>query len=86
MTLGCWLAAVLARCRTLCTGPIPILVCTGYFSFFALLNLLALSFLSHYNLIDGAKGFVSLVTPRPVRAAVMFFDNSKTRGDSTVEP
>ena len=73
-------------CKAFSTEPIPILVRRGYFSFFALLNLLAASFPSHYNWIDGAKGKVSLVTPRPVRAARMLFENCKTRADRTVQP
>ena len=67
------------------TEPIPILVRRGYFSFFALLNFLAASFPSHYNWIDGARGWVSLVTPRPVRAARMLFENSKIPPDRTVQ-
>ena len=76
---------LLARYRAFCTERIPVLVRRGYFSFFALLNFLAASFPSHYNWIDGAKGKVSLVTPRPVRAARMLFENSKIRPDRTVQ-
>jgi hypothetical protein len=53
----------MARHRGVCAEPIPILLRTGYYSFLAPPNLLAVSFPSHYNLIDGAKGFVSLATP-----------------------
>jgi len=66
-------------------GPIPILVRLGYFSFLAPPNLLAGSLPGPYNLIHGAKGWVSLVTPRPVRAAFMLFENSGIRADVTVQ-
>jgi len=77
---------LLARYRAFCTERIPVSVRRGYFSFFALLNFLSACLPSHYNWIDGAKGKVSLVTPRPVRAARMLFENCKTRADRTVQP
>ena len=44
--------------------------------FLALSISLALFFASRYNLIDGARESVSLVTPHSVRAANMLFENS----------
>jgi len=56
----------------------------GYFSFFALPNFLAKSPHSAYNFIYGAKGFVSPVPARLVRAAIMLFENSTSRAEHPV--
>ena len=46
----------LAGCMAFSTEPITILASRGYFSFFALLNLLGSVLPIHYNWIDGARG------------------------------
>ena len=69
-----------------CTRPIPILVRLGYFIFLLHRIFLLGLFSSDYNLIHGAKGFASLVTPRPERAVIVLFENSRILPDLTVQP
>ena len=58
----------------------------GYFSFLASPNLLAASFSSPLQLdLWGPGDLRLLVTPRPVRAAIMLFENYKLRTDHTLQ-